>query len=266
MTKMVDRPENGTEAATLTARGLTRDVLLGGRVTLLQPKGGFRATTDPVFLAAALPARPGESVLELGCGLGTSSLCLLSRVPGVKVTAVEIQTDYAALARENAALNRLPLEVVDGDVADLPEAVRRRQFDHVMANPPWFPPKGGKAAARADREKALREETPLALWIDVMLRRLRSGGHLALIQRTERLPEVLAALEGRLGAVRVLPLAGRVGRPAERFVLLGRKDMRTPFTLLPPFILHEGPRHLADRDDFTAKARAILREGAALEL
>ncbi len=245
---------------------LTRDMLLGGRVTLLQPREGYRATTDPLLLAAAVPARAGQSVLELGCGVGTAALCLMRRVPGVRVTGVELQAAYAALARRNATLNDLPLEVVEGDVADLPAVVRRRQFDHVMANPPWFPPGSGAPAGRGDRERGRREATPLALWVDAMLRRLRSGGHFVLIQRTERLPEVLAAIGARLGAVRVLPLAGRTGRPAERFILLGRKDLRTPFTLLPPLVLHEGARHLADRDSFTPELRAILREGAALEI
>ena len=34
----------------------TQDRLLGGRVTIFQPKGGYRAAIDPVLLAAAIPA------------------------------------------------------------------------------------------------------------------------------------------------------------------------------------------------------------------
>ena len=54
----------------------TDNAFLGGRVQLLQPRRGYRAGVDPVLLAAAVAARPGEAVLELGCGVGTALLCL----------------------------------------------------------------------------------------------------------------------------------------------------------------------------------------------
>ena len=38
---------------------LTRDGFLGGRLAILQPRDGYRAATDPVLLAAAVPARAG---------------------------------------------------------------------------------------------------------------------------------------------------------------------------------------------------------------
>ena len=56
--------------------GLTRDAFLGGRVRIWQPKSGFRSGIDAVLLAAAVPARTGETVLELGCGTGAALACL----------------------------------------------------------------------------------------------------------------------------------------------------------------------------------------------
>ena len=55
---------------------LTDDGFLGQRLHILQPRQGYRAATDPVLLAAAVPAQSGQSVLELGCGAGVASLCL----------------------------------------------------------------------------------------------------------------------------------------------------------------------------------------------
>ena len=82
---------------------LTHDAFLCGKLHLWQPKHGYRAATDAVLLAAACPAVAGQSVLDLGCGVGAASLCLASRVAGLVQTGLELQEDYAALARQNAA-------------------------------------------------------------------------------------------------------------------------------------------------------------------
>jgi len=243
---------------------LSCDGFLGGRLRILQPLRGYRAATDPVLLAASVPARPGEAVLELGCGAGVASLCLGARVPGLALAGLELQPAYAALARRNAAGNGIAFEVYEGDLAHPPAALRAREFDHVIANPPFFPRGGGTRAADPGRETAQREETPLALWIDRGLRRLRPGGHITLIQIAERLPDLLAPLAGRAGDITVLPVAARHGRPAGRVIVQARKGGRGPFRLLAPLILHEGATHERDGEDHTEVARALLRDGAAL--
>jgi tRNA1Val (adenine37-N6)-methyltransferase len=243
---------------------LSEDRFLDGRLSVRQPRVGYRAATDPVLMAAAVPARTGEAVLELGCGAGVASLCLAARVPGLRLTGVEVQPDYAALARENATRNGLTFEVIEADVAALPKALLDRSFDHVMINPPWYRP-DAPPARDAGRDKALREATPLAVWVTAGLRRLRPGGRLTVIQQTARLPALLTALDG-LASIRVLPLAARVGRPAKRMIVQARKSGRSPLVLLAPLVLHAAPRHLRDGDDMTPEAEAILRAGEALPL
>ena len=95
---------------------ITQDGFLGGQLQLYQPKTGYRAGIDPVLLAAACPARSGEHVLELGCGVGVASLCLMARVPEVRLYGVEILPEYAQLARDNAAHNNFEFEVQVADV------------------------------------------------------------------------------------------------------------------------------------------------------
>jgi tRNA1(Val) A37 N6-methylase TrmN6 len=242
---------------------LTDDGFLGGRLKILQPRQGYRAATDSVLLAAATEARPGDSVLDLGCGAGVASFCLLVRVPGLAAFGLERQPAYADLARTNAARNGLALTVVEGDLARMPAALRR-PFDHVIANPPYFARDGGTAARDAGREAAQREETPLPVWLDAAARRLAPGGRLTLIHDAARLPDLLAALDRRLGSVAVLPLAPRAGRPAGRIILQARKGGRGAFRLLSPLLLHDGASHAGDGDDFTAEVGDILRKAAAL--
>ncbi|CUX80142.1 MAG: putative O-methyltransferase [Roseibaca calidilacus] len=244
--------------------GLTCDAFLGGHVQAWQPRVGYRAATDPVFLAASVPARAGQSVLELGCGVGVASLCLAARVPGLALDGVELQGAYAALARRNATTNRVALTVTEADLRDLPCDLRNRSFDHVIANPPYYAA-NGPAAQDAGRDRALREDTPLAEWLDVGLRRVRDGGYLTIIHLTERLPDILAGIAGRASAV-VLPLAARAGHPARRAIVQARKGARSPFMLLPPLVIHQGDHHPGDGEYFTDAVRAIMRDLGALDL
>ncbi len=240
------------------------DRFLDGRLRILQPRAGFRAATDSVLLAAAVPARPGQAVLELGCGVGVASLCLSARVPELRLVGVELQALEADLARRNAARNAVALDVVTADLATLPAPLRARRFDHVIANPPYEPPGSGTAARAGNRERARREVTPLGQWIDVALRRLKDRGWLTVIVRADRLPDLLAAIGARGGAIAVRPVAARQGRPAGRVLLRARKGARGPFRLLAPLVLHAGAGHDADSDAYTCAARAILRDGAPI--
>lgn len=245
------------------AARLTRDAFLGGDLRIWQPRDGYRAATDPLLLAAAVTAQDGQSALELGCGAGVAMLALGWRVPGLDLTGVERQPEYAALARRNAEENGIVAQIETADLLALPPDLRRG-FDHVLANPPYYPA-GSPTARDAGRDAALREETPLAEWIACGLRRVKTGGFLTLIHLAERLPAILAAFEGRAGAIAVRPLAPRNGREAGRVLVRARKGAGGPFRLLAPLILHAGDAHRGDGDDFTPQARAILRAGQALD-
>jgi len=243
---------------------LTRDAFLGGRVHLWQPRLGYRAGVDPVLLAASIPARAGQLVLELGCGAGAAVLCLAARVPGLSLTGVELQPGYADLARRNAVENATDLSVVCTDLKALPQALRQVQFDHILANPPYYRDGTHSPARDAGRATALSEQTPLDDWIKVAAQRLTPKGNLHMIQRTDRMPDMLAACAGRLGSVEILPLAARVGRAPDLVILRARKGGKASFCLHAPVILHHGPVHLRDGESYTAEITAILRDAAAL--
>lgn len=247
---------------TFAEDALSDDKFLCGRLRLLQPVKGYRAATDPVLLAAACPAEPGQSVLDLGCGAGAAALCLGLRVPGLALSGLELQPAYADLARRNAERNGIPLDVHEGDLNRMPSALRR-DFDHVIANPPYYAA-GGSPSPVAARARAMQVDTPLSGWVAAATRRLRPGGWLTLICGADGLPEVLAALAPKLGSAAVLPLAPREGRAALRVIVRARKGGRAPFRLLAPFVIHQGAAHDGDRESYTPAANAVLRDGADL--
>ncbi|KUF10506.1 methyltransferase [Pseudoponticoccus marisrubri] len=238
--------------------------MLGGRVRLWQPIRGYRAGTDPVLLAASTAARPGQSVLELGCGAAPALCCLGTRVPDLRLVGLELQPGYAELARRNLAQNGLEGEILTGDLACLPRALRAESFDHVIANPPYFEAARRIGAEAADREIALAGQTPLALWVQVAAKRLKPRGFATFIQRAERLPELLEACAAHLGALELLPLAPREGRPPRLVLVRARKDGRAAFRFHAPVVLHAGDRHEEPGSRYTPPLAAVMQEGAGL--
>ena len=241
---------------------LTHDAFLGGRLRLWQPRQGYRAGMDAVLLAASVPATPGQRVLELGCGVGTAILCLGARVAGLDLTGVERDAGFAALARRNGGDQ---LEVVVADLTKLPLDLRQRQFDHVLANPPYFDRRASVASDDPAREAAHGADTPVSAWVKTAAKRLAPKGQAHFIHRTEALPEMIRALPHEMGSIEVLPLAARANRMPDRMILRARKNGRGAFRLHPALILHEGDSHQQDGDSYVASIAAVLREGAALQ-
>ncbi|HUN50175.1 MAG TPA: methyltransferase [Candidatus Sulfotelmatobacter sp.] len=240
-----------------------RDDFLGGRLLLRQPERGVRAGSDAVLLAAAVPAQPGERVLELGCGAGAAMLCLAARLPGLMVTGLEIDAEAAGLAAANARQNGLAdrVAVIAGDIADPPATLPAEGFDHVFANPPFFAAGSGTPAPAPGRAKArMAPAADLDGWLRFAARMLRPGGSVTVIGRAERLDDLLAACRRRFGAIVLFPLWPGGGKPAKRVILQGRKGSRAGLRLAPGLVLHGGGHA------YTAAAEAVLRQGAALVL
>ena len=243
---------------------LSTDAFLGGKLRILQPRDGYRAGIDPVLLAASIPARAGDRVLDLGCGAGVAGLCVARRVEGLRLTGLELQPDYAELARRNAIQNGIEMTVVTGNLAEMPAALREQQFDHVIVNPPYFDRNASTAARDTGRETALGEGTPLAEWVKAAAKRTAPKGHATFIQRSARLPDLLSLMGRHFGSLEVLPLIPRPGRAARLVLLRGRKGGRADFRLHDAWVLHDGASHDGDRENYNTATACILRYGAAL--
>lgn len=239
------------------------DRLLDGRVRLIQSVAGYRVAIDPVLLAAACPARPGDRVVELGCGTGAALACLAARIDGLTLAGVEIDAPTADLARRTLAANGLTGDIRVADVHDgaghnaaVVADLGRDSADQVIANPPYWPDGQGTPPANADRRRS-HAGGDLAAWIAAARAVLKPKGWLTLILPAARWGEAAAAMSG-FGALTMVPIWPKPDQPAKRVILRARKGVASPSTIVGGLTLHR-----AD-GGFTSAATAILRQGAPL--
>lgn len=237
--------------------------VLGQSVRLLQPEGGFRTSLDTVLLAASCPAKAGDSVLDLGCGVGGVSFCVRHRIPGLFVRGIDIQPEYLDLAQKNIALNKDAgrCEFIQADIRDYRIDIPAQRFDHILCNPPFL--EAGTYQPSPDRGRAtalghLDHEITLSDWIDCAFYNLQSGGSLTMIHRADKTDRIIQEMGRRFGQIEIFPLWPRQGDAARRVIIRARKDRRSPAILHAGLVLH--------REDgaYTEKADAVLRAGVAL--
>ena len=234
----------------------TVDDFLGGLIKLRQPKIGYRATSDAVMVAAAVPAKEGETILDVGCASGIVGLCIGARVPNLSITGVEIQPELVELACQNAALNGQNLTVVEADISKKVPELHGIQFHHVVTNPPFYT----ETPARQSRqvEMAYKQVVPLKKWIDFCLRHLRAKGTFTIIHRAESVPEILSLLNGRLGGIRLIPIWPKQGVNPKRVIIQGIMNSKKTFEIHTGFVMHHHD------DTRTDEAERIMREGVSL--
>jgi tRNA1(Val) A37 N6-methylase TrmN6 len=242
------------------------DAALGGRLRLLQPRRGHRFGHDAILLAAATPAREGERAAELGAGVGAAGLALAIRVPGLRVSLIEIDAALAALAAENVMRNGLggrvtavALDVGAAETAFAAAGLDRGSCDAVLMNPPFNDPDRHRPSPDPRRRSA-RELPGEALggWIGRAARLLRENGTLTVIYRADATAALLAALDDDFGAIALTPIYPKPGANAIRVLVNAVKTSRTPLAIRPGLILS------TEDGKPTREAEAILRQGAAL--
>lgn len=208
-----------------------------------------------MLLAAAVA--PADQLMEAGCGPGAALLATALRFETATLVGIERDPAAAALARENIAANNLQdrASAVEGDVFENIPTV----YEGIFFNPPFA--MGGEGSAPSEeRSGAHVTEHAIDAWVARLSNHLRGGGVLTLIHRADRTGDILAAMDGRLGAVAIYPVRPHADAPASRVLVRGVKGSRAPMTLLRGIDLHDG-----SGAKFTPQADAIFRGRAAID-
>ncbi len=243
------------------------DEFLAGRLTLKQPKKGYRVTSDSVFLAAAISLRRNQRILDMGAGTGGILSCLAARM-GEEATnnilhGIEIQPELITLARENAISNGYDqfTEYFEGDIFGDVQECPANYYHHVVSNPPYY--EKGKISKSSHKSKSVafgEELTDLKVWIERCVRMVRPKGYLTVIHKADRMDDILTALNIKTGSVIVYPFYSKVENDAKRVIIRAQKDGNGHLTLKSGLIVHKSD------GKYTAAAEDILRHAKELDI
>ena len=196
--------------------------IMGGRVKILQ--GPYNPTSDAVWLAAFIDGTP-KTVLDVGTGTGAVALCLMSRIPNIQMTALDISDKMLTAARDNFNINNQTAEFIQ---TDLLSWKTNKTFDLVITNPPYFSGTPAKHNAHHNAN--------LDLWVQKCMARVKPNGMFATIIDASLVGKVIfTIIQHHCGDLRIVPLFSTKNF-AERVLLsckLGRIPTAKVYSGLP---------------------------------
>ena len=180
-----------------------------------QPQNGYRFSIDPFFLVSDLIIQKSEQILDIGTGCGIMPLLLALKYPEIELTAVEIQSELAKIARENIEINGFGnrIRLINHDIKDikfrdikssyLKQPLSSDQtlhidfkFDRVISNPPYK--KRGSGRLNPNIQKAIARHE-ISLTLDELIccasQSLKLGGIFNLIYPAIRIKELLFTMK-----------------------------------------------------------------------
>lgn len=226
------------------------------KITLIQKKDGLTFGTDAFLLASFIKPRKSGRALELGAGTGIISLLLAARDKFASICALEVQEDFATLARRNAELNGFDsrIEVLCRDLREL-KASELGEFDAVLSNPPYMTVDSGKRN-ESDYKYIARHEVcgNIGDFCEAAYRALKHGGKFYVVWRPDRLCDLICALRDNRLEPKVMTFVCADSKSAPSMVLVSATKGGAPgMTLTAPLMLHGD----GDRCALSAEAQRI---------
>lgn len=166
------------------------------RIKIKEPKDGHRFGSDAFLLSAFAKTTAGAAV-ELGSGSGVCSLLLADRNKASHIFAVEINSDMAALGKENFKENGFDdrISSINADIRLINKYTFDRPISTVISNPPYFRAGDGRSSPSEIRNIARREiNGGIADFCSAAARITDRDGRFFCVFTAERLVDLIAAL------------------------------------------------------------------------
>lgn len=178
----------------------TIEELLIDDLKIIQNTSLYRFTSDSVLLTKFVKAKAGERVADFCAGSGIVGVHFyaLNKNAVKETVLIEMQEELSDMSRRTVELNGLPsFTCINSKIQDIGKEYNE-YFSLVLCNPPYE--KAGAGFTAEEYKKAVcRKEITVNLKeiIDSAYKALKFGGRLAIVNRADRMAELLYLMKAR---------------------------------------------------------------------
>ncbi|RTR26393.1 tRNA1(Val) (adenine(37)-N6)-methyltransferase [Robertmurraya yapensis] len=233
------------------------DYLLAEDLRIIQSPSVFSFSLDAVLLArfVYVPIQKGK-LIDLCSGNGVIPLFLSARTKG-DITGVEIQERLYDMALRSIEYNQLEdrIQMIHGDIKDMPRELGNGKYDVVTCNPPYFPTPSKEEINANEHLAIARHEIYCTLedTIRVASQLAKQGGKVAFVHRPGRLVDIVTLMrQYRLEPKRIQLVYPKRGKEANTLLVEAIKDGKSDLKILPPLYVYE------ENNEYTPEIKEIL--------
>lgn len=219
-------------------------------IVLMQRKNGLTFGTDALLLAAYIKGT-NEKALELGAGTGIISLLTLKRKKVFRIHALEVQSDFAEITKQNAVNNGLENELVV-TCCDLRDFSENGKYDLVFTNPPYMRCDSGRRNVFDEKNIARHEiKGTIQDFCQCAARSLKFGGAFYAVYRTDRMADLICAMRAyKIEPKRITYVHADDDSPPSMMLVEGKNGAAASMRLTPPLFIYKDKEHLSYSDDY----------------
>jgi tRNA1Val (adenine37-N6)-methyltransferase len=233
------------------------DLILDGRLRIIQRERGYRFSIDALLLAHFVRLQDGDDLIELGTGSGIIAI-IMAQLPDLgRIWGVELQEELFSIAARNVVFNGLAgrVEIRRGDVR-FPESLCLPQsFSAAIFNPPYRRMYSGRI--NPDLEKAAARHEVFGTgedFISAAAYALRQGGRMFAIYPSTRMAELIEKMRRHgIEPKRLRLVFSRTGASAVFALVEGAKGGGEGLDVLPPLCIYEA------KGEYTVEMKEIFR-------
>ena len=240
---------------------VSKNKILGGSISLFQPKKGFRVSIDSILLSSSI--KKYSNCMEFGTGSGVILIYLSKKFPNSKIIGVEKNIELVELAKKNILENNVNDKNTKVICSDLLSKSFLKEYnnklDRVIMNPPYFCLNN---VIKSDNKlkSSARYEANINQWFLAAYKKLKPKGYMNFVFRSENLDLILSKLYSSWGDIKIFPLWPKANVRSKLMIIQARKNINSGVQILPGLILHNND------GSYTDECNSILNNKSNIQL